>query len=78
MNVLQKKLQEVIDKEEARGNVVNSEEQKEDAVQRQRRRLFFRRRMDIEDQDIVISGGSGAPTRVSRKQACNFCHVQLK
>ncbi|CAG0916700.1 unnamed protein product [Notodromas monacha] len=63
-----KKLKEVIDKEEARGNVVNSDEGKSEAVERQRRRLFFRRRMDIEDQDIVISAGTGAPTRVSRKQ----------
>ncbi|XP_014253344.1 transmembrane protein 268 isoform X1 [Cimex lectularius] len=58
-----KKLQELIEKEEAAGRVVNREESHEDKKKRQQ----FKNRMDIEDSDYIIQGSQ--TTRVSRKQA---------
>ncbi|XP_014253345.1 transmembrane protein 268 isoform X2 [Cimex lectularius] len=57
-----KKLQELIEKEEAAGRVVNREESHEDKKKRQQ----FKNRMDIEDSDYIIQGSQ--TTRVSRKQ----------
>lgn len=59
---VQKKLQEVIEKEEAEGRPVNREETQEE----KRNRLQFAQRMDIEDNDIIIQGSNA--TRLSRKQ----------
>ncbi|XP_039281353.1 transmembrane protein 268 isoform X3 [Nilaparvata lugens] len=53
-----KKLQEVIDREEAEGRTVNRDEE--------RSRKEFAQRMDIEDGDIIIQGTN--PQRRSRKQ----------
>lgn len=58
----QKKLQEVIEREEREGRPVNREETTEE----RRQRLQFQQRMDIEDNDIIIQGSQ--TTRVSRKQ----------
>uniref|UniRef100_A0A1B6DHH4 Transmembrane protein 268 n=1 Tax=Clastoptera arizonana TaxID=38151 RepID=A0A1B6DHH4_9HEMI len=57
-----KKLQEVIEKEEAEGRPVNREETQEE----KKNRIKFAQRMDIEDQDIIIQGSN--TTRLSRKQ----------
>lgn len=59
---MQKKLQEVIDREEAEGRPVNREE----TMEERRNRLQFAQRMDIEDHDIIIQGSN--TTRLSRKQ----------
>uniref|UniRef100_A0A1B6G905 Transmembrane protein 268 n=1 Tax=Cuerna arida TaxID=1464854 RepID=A0A1B6G905_9HEMI len=57
-----KKLQEVIDREEAEGRSIGREETSDEKRNRQQ----FAQRMDIEDQDIIIQGSN--PTRLSRKQ----------
>jgi hypothetical protein len=59
---LQKKLQDVIEREEREGRPVNREETPEERRQRQQ----FQTRMDIEDCDIIIQGSN--TTRLSRKQ----------
>lgn len=58
----QKKLQDVIEREEAAGRVVSRELSRDD----QKSSKKFQERMDINDQDIIIQGSSS--TRVSRKQ----------
>lgn len=59
---LQKKLQEIIEQEEAAGRIVSKSLTKEnEKASRQ-----FQERMDIDDQDIIIQGST--TTRVSRKQ----------
>lgn len=58
----QKKLQEVIEREEAAGRIVSRELSRED----QKASKQFHERMDINDQDIIIQGTTS--TRVSRKQ----------
>uniref|UniRef100_A0A1B6KN43 Transmembrane protein 268 n=1 Tax=Graphocephala atropunctata TaxID=36148 RepID=A0A1B6KN43_9HEMI len=57
-----KKLQEVIEREEAEGRPIGRDETSEE----KRNRRQFTQRMDIEDQDIIIQGSN--PTRLSRKQ----------
>ncbi|KAJ8680457.1 hypothetical protein QAD02_016244 [Eretmocerus hayati] len=57
-----KKLQEVIEREEREGRVINSDENS-----RSRRQHELQQRMDIDDSDIIIQGAT--TTRVSRKQA---------
>lgn len=58
----QKKLQDVIEREEAAGRVVSRELSRDD----QKSSKKFQERMDINDQDIIIQGTSS--TRISRKQ----------
>lgn len=58
-----KKLQDVIEREEAAGRILNREETREE----KRKREQFAARMDIEDHDYVIQGAN--TTRVARKQA---------
>lgn len=58
----QKKLQEVIEREEREGRVIGGEETND----MQRRRQELQQRMDIDDTDIVIQGST--TTRLSRKQ----------
>lgn len=67
----QKKLQEVIEREEREGRPVNREETTEE----RRQRLQFQQRMDIEDNDIIIQGSQ--TTRVSRKQVRIYFHFLL-
>lgn len=62
--LLQKKLQDVIEREEAAGRILNREETREE----KRKREQFASRMDIEDHDYIIQGANS--TRVSRKQVC--------
>ncbi|XP_054282010.1 transmembrane protein 268-like isoform X1 [Macrosteles quadrilineatus] len=56
-----KKLQEVIEREEAEGRPVSQDEAPD-----KKRRQELVQRMDIDDQDIIIQGSN--PTRLSRKQ----------
>ncbi len=58
----QKKLQEVIEHEEAAGRVVSRDVPREDRKAARQ----FQERMDIDDQDIIIQGNN--TTRLSRKQ----------
>lgn len=57
----QKKLQEVIEREEREGRVIG-----EDGNSEMRRKRELQQRMDIDDSDIVIQGNT--TTRISRKQ----------
>ncbi|KAK9510372.1 hypothetical protein O3M35_005172 [Rhynocoris fuscipes] len=57
-----KKLQEVIEREEAAGRILNREE----TAEQKKKREEFATKMDIEDHDIIIQGSQ--TTRVSRKQ----------
>uniref|UniRef100_A0A0K8SWA3 Transmembrane protein C9orf91 n=1 Tax=Lygus hesperus TaxID=30085 RepID=A0A0K8SWA3_LYGHE len=57
-----KKLQDVIEREEAAGRILNREETREEKQKREQ----FQNKMDIEDQDYIIQGAQ--TTRVSRKQ----------
>ncbi|XP_046676665.1 LOW QUALITY PROTEIN: transmembrane protein 268-like [Homalodisca vitripennis] len=57
-----KKLQEVIDREEAEGRPIGREETSDE----KRKQAAVRQRMDIEDQDIIIQGSN--PKRLSRKK----------
>ncbi|KAL1124038.1 hypothetical protein AAG570_001808, partial [Ranatra chinensis] len=57
-----KKLHDVIEREEAAGRMVNSEE----TAQQKQNREQLAARMDIEDHDIIIQGSH--TTRLSRKQ----------
>jgi hypothetical protein len=59
---VKKKLQEVIEREEREGRLMNREEASEDRRHWQQ----FQERMDIEDRDIIIQGSN--TTRLSRKQ----------
>lgn len=59
---MQKKLQEIIENEEAAGRIVSRDVSREE----QKMSKQFHERMDIDDQDIVIQGSN--TTRVSRKQ----------
>lgn len=58
----QKKLQEVIEREEREGRPVNREETAEE----RRNRIRFQQRMDIDDSDIIIQGVN--TNRLPRKQ----------
>lgn len=58
----QKKLHEVIDREEAAGRILNRDE----TLEQKSKREQFQKSMDIEDQDYIIQGAQS--TRVSRKQ----------
>ncbi|XP_076247760.1 uncharacterized protein LOC143187409 isoform X2 [Calliopsis andreniformis] len=57
-----KKLQEVIEREEREGRVIG-----EDGNSEMRRKRELQQRMDIDDSDIVIQGST--TTRISRKQS---------
>ncbi|XP_073988006.1 uncharacterized protein isoform X2 [Rhodnius prolixus] len=57
-----KKLQEVIEREEASGRILNREE----TTEQKRKREQFASKMDIDDHDYIIQGSQ--TTRVSRKQ----------
>jgi hypothetical protein len=59
---VKKKLQDVIEREERDGRLMNREEASEDRRHWQQ----FQERMDIEDNDIIIQGSN--TTRLSRKQ----------
>lgn len=57
----QKKLQEVIEREEREGRVIGGDDASDLSRQRE-----LQQRMDIDDSDIVIQGST--TTRISRKQ----------
>lgn len=57
----QKKLQEIIEREEREGRVIGGDDANELSRQRE-----LQQRMDIDDSDIVIQGST--TTRISRKQ----------
>jgi hypothetical protein len=58
---VKKKLQEVIEREEREGRLMNREETSEERRHWQQ----FQERMDIDDNDIIIQGSN--TTRLSRK-----------
>jgi len=57
----QKKLQEIIEREEREGRVIGDDDASDLSRQRE-----LQQRMDIDDSDIVIQGST--TTRISRKQ----------
>lgn len=57
----QKKLQEIIEREEREGRVIGGDDASELSRQQE-----LQQRMDIDDSDIVIQGST--TTRISRKQ----------
>lgn len=63
---MQKKLQEVIEREEREGRVIGGGDENAAA----KRRLELQQRLDIDDSDIVIQGST--PSRLSRKQVSTF------
>ena len=67
--IFQKKLQEVIEREEAAGRILNREEPREEKQKRQQ----FQNKLDMEDQDYIIQGAQ--TTRVSRKQVIQIIFI---